>query len=241
MSQNGFYNSQRTRHHCIGEYHKILKDEDKAKPIIEVGAGYGDVTALLYFLEFKNILSFELNRPLIEKINQKILALCGKRPTVINRKYPVKTDHTPGIIIHVNCIYSSSFKTKLDYLEGIRRLYLLNGIPYMFLFESIDDSYREPNDTYPYYVRLNEDDIKQTFPHCKIDSYPTYVYPNNRVSKLCIKYAHSYCASSLAKCWRIILQLFQVFKDSTNLGYEITIIPSIDLDQKEARVIMFQY
>ena len=167
--------------------YKILKDEDKAKPIIEVGAGYGDVTALLYFLEFKNILSFELNRPLIEKINQKILALCGKRPTVINRKYPVKTDHTPGIIIQVNCIYSSSFKTKLDYLEGIRRLYLLNGIPYMFLFESIDDSYREPNDTYPYYVRLNEDDIKQTFPHCKIDSYPTYVYPNNRVSKTLYK------------------------------------------------------
>ena len=32
--------------------YKILKDEDKNLTIAEIGAGYGDITALLYFMGF---------------------------------------------------------------------------------------------------------------------------------------------------------------------------------------------
>ena len=49
--------------------YEILKNEDRNQSIVEIGAGYGDVTALLYYMGFNNVISFEREESLIPHIN----------------------------------------------------------------------------------------------------------------------------------------------------------------------------
>lgn len=167
--------------------YEILRNEDKSHRIVEIGAGYGDITALLNFMGFKDVLSFEMDGQLIKHITDKIKFLFNYEPNTINQRYPQKLDYRPEILIQVNCIYSDMVANKEEYLKKIREFYEINGIPQIFLFESIDDSYKEVNETFPYYVRLNLNDIRKVFPGCRIQSFPTYSYPVNKVSKTLYK------------------------------------------------------
>jgi len=69
----------------------------------------------------------------------------------------------------------------------VKSIYQKNGIPRMFVFEAIDDSYREINVNFPHFMRLNQTDIINTFPKCQIESFVTYKFPQNRVSKTIYK------------------------------------------------------
>jgi len=163
--------------------YNLLKDTDKAQSIIEIGAGYGDVTALLYYMGFRNVLSYEMDTPKCLYIENKIYSLLDFKPNIATAKYPQKLDYTPDILLQVNCVYIDEEKNKSEYLEKIYSFYIANGTPKMYLIEVIDDSYKEDNELFPNFGRLNEKDIKQLFPTCNISSYKTRIYPFNKVSK----------------------------------------------------------
>lgn len=165
----------------------ILKNEDKNQSIVEIGAGFGDVTALLYFMGFSNIYCFERDKNLIPYVNNKIKTLFNKSANAINSSYPQELTFSPDIIIQVNCSYFNQSSNKAEYIEQVKYTYQKNGIPRMFIFETIDDSYQEINIDFPHFMRLNKTDIVNTFPKCKIESFVTYKFPENRVSKTIYK------------------------------------------------------
>ncbi len=167
--------------------YEILKNEDKNQSIVEIGAGFGDITALLYFMGFNNVISFERDKCLIPHINDKVKTLFNKSGNVINCSYPQELNYSPDILIQVNCSYFNRSNNKTEYIELVKATYQKNGIPNMFVFETIDDSYQEINVDFPYFMRLNKTDIINTFPRCQIDSFVTYKFPQNKVSKTIYK------------------------------------------------------
>jgi hypothetical protein len=163
--------------------YQIMNEMDKNKSIVEIGAGYGDITALLYFMGFNKVVSFECDSSLCSEIIGKIESLFERKPLVINTKYPDKLNFTPDILLQVNCVYADTIKSKEEYLTHIINTYEANGVPQTYLLEVIDNSYKEANETFPELIRLNKADIRQLFPASKITAYKTYIYPHNKVSK----------------------------------------------------------
>lgn len=167
--------------------YEILKNEDKNQSIVEIGAGFGDITALLYFMGFNNVISFERDKSLIQYINDKVKTLFNRSGNVINCSYPQELNYSPDVLVQVNCSYYNHSSSKAEYIEQVKSTYQKNGIPRMFVFEAIDDSYREINVNFPHFMRLNQTDIINTFPKCQIESFVTYKFPHNRVSKTIYK------------------------------------------------------
>ena len=167
--------------------YEILKNEDKNQSIVEIGAGFGDITALLYFMGFNNVISFERDKSLIQYINDKVKTLFNRSGNVINCSYPQELNYSPDVLVQVNCSYFNQSNNKEEYIEQVKSTYRKNGIPRMFVFETIDDSYREINVNFPHFMRLNQTDIINTFPKCQIESFVTYKFPQNRVSKTIYK------------------------------------------------------
>ncbi len=167
--------------------YEILKNEDKNQSIVEIGAGFGDITALLYFMGFNNVISFERDKSLIQYINDKVKTLFNRSGNIINCSYPQELNYSPDVLVQVNCSYYNNSNSKAEYIEQVKSTYQKNGIPRMFVFEAIDDSYREINVNFPHFMRLNQADIINTFPKCQIESFVTYKFPQNRVSKTIYK------------------------------------------------------
>ena len=163
--------------------YEILKNEDRNQSIVEIGAGYGDITALLYFMGFRNIISFEYDSNLIFPIEDKIKFLFGNKPNIVNNIYPQKLSYKPDILIQVNCVYPINITNKAEYLKQIRNFYEVNGVPILFIFEYIDEIYSLENEVFPKFIRLNNGDISQLFPNRKIESYYTYKFPTNKTTK----------------------------------------------------------
>jgi SAM-dependent methyltransferase len=163
--------------------YQILSNKSKELSIVEIGAGYGDITSLLHYMGYNNIISFERDGDLCAIVVEKVKSLFGYTPLVLNEEYPKQLDFAPDILLQVNCVYVEIIKSKDDYLSYIRNIYEANGIPQMYILEVIDDSYKEINDIFPMYVRLNKTHISQLFPQCAITEYKTYIYPQNKVSK----------------------------------------------------------
>lgn len=163
--------------------YEILKNEDKNQSIVEIGAGFGDITALLYFMGFRNIISFEYETNLISPIEDKIKYLFGIKPNIVNNTYPQKLSYKPDILIQVNCVYPIDITNKAEYLKQIRNFYEFNGVPVLYIFEHIDEIYSLVNEVFPKFIRLNNADISQLFPDCEIESYYTYKFPTNKTTK----------------------------------------------------------
>ena len=162
---------------------EILKNENKNKSIVEIGSGYGNVTALLYYLGFQKIISFERSEKLTGTTKQKIQELFGINPDVINKSYPQPLEFTPDILIQLNCVYSDGITCKQDYIQQIIRTHQANGKPGMFIVELIDSSFKMNHVDFPDFVRMNEFEVSECFPECLIKSYVTYKYPVNKTSK----------------------------------------------------------
>ena len=162
---------------------EILKNENKNKSVVEIGSGYGNVTALLYFLGFQKIISFESSDKLKETTKQKIQDLFGINPDVINKSYPQPLEFIPDILIQLNCVYVKNITCKQDYIQQIKRTYEANGNPGIFIVELIDSSFKMNHIDYPDFVRMNEFEVSECFPECNIISYMTYKYPVNKTSK----------------------------------------------------------
>jgi len=163
--------------------YEILKYEDRNQSIVEIGAGYGDITALLYFMGFRNIISFEYDTNLIFPIEDKIKYLFGIQPNIVNNTYPQTLSYKPNILIQVNCVYPINITNKAEYLKQIRNFYEVNGVPVLYIFEYINEIYSSENEVFPKFIRLNNGDISHLFPDCKIESYYTYKFPINKTTK----------------------------------------------------------
>jgi protein-L-isoaspartate(D-aspartate) O-methyltransferase len=161
----------------------ILHNQNTDFSITEIGAGYGDVTALLYYMGYRNIISFEMDKICCKYLKEKVWYLFGIEPKIINAQYPQKTEITPDILIQVNCVYAENLKSRQEYISQIKNFYETNGAPKMYLIEVIDGEYKEVNEIYPDYIRLNKSDVTFIFPYCKIQSYKTYQFPQNKTSK----------------------------------------------------------
>jgi len=167
--------------------YELLKNEDRNQSIVEIGAGYGDITALLIFMGFNNVICFEQDENLIPYIHDKVKIIFNKCANTINSSYPQELNFSPDIIIQVNCSYLNHSSNKAEYIKQVKSTYRKNGIPKMFILEIIDDSYQEFNVNFPNFMRLNKTDIANLFPKCLFESFVTYKFPKNKVSKTIYK------------------------------------------------------
>ncbi len=163
--------------------YSILQLFDKNCRVLEIGCGLGDITAILCYLGFRQIISLEKDEQISRAAQRRIADMFNRDGVVRNEYYPTDKHYTADILILVNCVYADQAKTKREYLELINDYYVCAGSPIHFLIEVIDSSYTEENSEFPKHVRLNLDDVEGIFPNCKIYSWETYKYPTNSKSK----------------------------------------------------------
>ena len=160
---------------------KILNDYSKNKSVFEIGSGTGDILSLIRNLGFTNVTGIESDAQLAKVANQKIEYFFQKQDTVIHDRYPVKIP-PPNILVQVNCVYFENHFTKPDYLNQLKSFYE-NAMPEIYLLEVVDDSFKEPSNAFPNFVRLSQEDIQATFAKKNIESFITYQFPMNTSTK----------------------------------------------------------
>lgn len=161
----------------------ILQSMDKNYKVLEVGCGLGDITAILCYLGFKNIVSVEKDKHIFNVAQRRIEDMFGMKNIVINENFPNNRHYTADILILVNCAYAERTKTKRDYMKLLKKYYNDSGCPKYFLMEVIDSSYTERDEEFPIHIRLSSNDVRKLFPNCDICFWKTYKYPTNRKSK----------------------------------------------------------
>ena len=163
--------------------YSILQPLSKNNKVLEIGCGLGDITAILCYLGFKDITSFEKDKSICSAAQRRIAEMFGRNDIVHNAYYPGGKQYTTDVLILVNCAYADMAKTKQEYLYLMQEYYTCAGCPKYFLMEVIDSSYTQNDDEFPEHIRLSQDDVKGLFFDCKICSWETYKYPTNRKSK----------------------------------------------------------
>ena len=159
----------------------ILNSYSKESSVFEIGSGAGDILALIMSLGFKNVTVIEQDLFLTEIANKKLDYFFKRKNTVFHGKYPI-TISKPNILIQVNCVYFENIFCKEDYLIQLKSFYQ-NANPDYFLLEVIDCSFMEESKAFPNFVRVSENNIKDTFKGKTIESFNTYQYPTNTSSK----------------------------------------------------------
>lgn len=163
--------------------YSILQHLDKSSKVLEIGCGLGDITAILCYLGFKHIISFEKDEHICHAAQRRITEMFNRSDVIWNENYPNNKHYAADILILVNCIYADIVKTKKEYLKLIQEYYMHANRPKYFLMEAIDSSYTEKDNEFPEHIRLSHNDIKILFSECKICHWETYKYPMNRKSK----------------------------------------------------------
>ena len=179
-----------SKQYCEEEFPKywetvysVLQLLDKNSRVLEIGCGLGDITAILCYLGYRRVTSFEKEKRISRVAQRRIADMFNMNGVVRNEKFPTGKQYTADILILVNCVYADQAKTKREYLDLIQNYYVSAGRPNHFLMEVIDSSYTETNSEFPEYVRLSLSDIEGIFRNCKIRSWETYKYPTNSKSK----------------------------------------------------------
>ena len=159
----------------------ILNNYSRNNSVFEIGAGAGDILALILNLGFQNVVGIEKDLFLTGIANKKLEHFFKRKATVVHGKYPMSISK-PNILIQVNCVYFENIFSKEDYLNQLKSFYQ-NASPDYFLLEVIDSSFIAESKAFPNFVRLSEKNIQDTFPGKTIDSFKTYEYPINTSSK----------------------------------------------------------
>ena len=162
---------------------QILQTLDKKCKIIEIGCGLGDITAILCYLGYKQIVAFECDTQCAFSSRQRIAKLFNRTDIIINHTFPDGKVRSSDILILVNCVYPIIGNDKQQYKELLMSYYRDAGCPRYYILEVIDSSYTEKNEELPFYLRLNRSDVESMFPQSRIHSWNTYVYPLNQKSK----------------------------------------------------------
>lgn len=161
----------------------LLSRLDRNLRVIEVGCGLGDITAILCYLQYQNVTSFEKDNKIAKLAQKKIHDLFGYDKIIRNDNFPTKEISKSDLLILVNCAYKDCAKTKQNYIDLMKHYYECAGSPKYFLMEVIDSSYTIIDDEFPEYIRLSRADIEAMFPNADIKEWQTYVYPVNLRSK----------------------------------------------------------
>ena len=150
--------------------------------ILEIGSGFGFVTSIFAYLGFNTIVGFERDSHIANSASDRLKSLFNREGIIRSELF--ENQFCPSdLLVLVNCVYSDGLKSKEEYLRQILSYYEQAGSPHYFILEVIDESYKEANDVFPPIVRLGKNDIVNLFPNSKIQSWPTYVYPKNHISK----------------------------------------------------------
>jgi SAM-dependent methyltransferase len=150
--------------------------------ILEIGSGFGFVTSIFAYLGFNTIVGFERDSHIANSASARLKSLFNREGIIRSELF--ENQFCPSdLLVLVNCVYSDGLKSKEEYLRQILSCYEQAGSPHYFILEVIDESYKEANDVFPPIVRLGKDNIVNLFPNSKIQSWPTYVYPKNHISK----------------------------------------------------------
>lgn len=161
----------------------ILKPINKDYKVLEIGCGLGDITAILCYLEFENVLAFEKDSKIAHVAQRRIFDMFSRKNVVQNEIYPNSHQYDADILILVNCAYADLAKTKQDYMALMQDYYIKAGSPKYYLMEVIDSSYTKEDMEFPRHIRMSYADVKSLFPNYKICSWETCKYPVNRKSK----------------------------------------------------------
>ena len=161
----------------------ILRDLNKDLRIVEIGCGLGDITAILVYLGFKSITSFEKEKDIAFAAQRTIMDLFQKDRIVVNKEYPDGEICDCDILIVVNCAYDTLASSKEGYLQLLKNYFESAGKPKYFIMEVIDNSYDIEDEEFPSYIRLDKYDVADLFPNHMIKEWETYKYPVNRRSK----------------------------------------------------------
>ena len=150
--------------------------------VLEIGSGFGFVTSIFAYLGFNTIVGFERDSQIAYSASDRLKSLFNREGIIRSELF--ENQFCPSdLLVLVNCVYSDGLKSKEEYLCQILSFFKQAGSPHHFILEVIDESYKEPNDVFPPIVRLGKNDIVNLFPNSKIQSWPTYVYPKNHISK----------------------------------------------------------
>jgi SAM-dependent methyltransferase len=150
--------------------------------VLEIGSGFGFVTSIFAYLGFNTIVGFERDSQIANSASDRLKSLFNREGIIRSELF--ENQFCPSdLLVLVNCVYSDGLKSKEEYLRQILSYYEQAGSPHYFILEVIDESYKEANDVFPPIVRLGKDNIVNLFPNSKIQSWPTYVYPKNHISK----------------------------------------------------------
>ena len=150
--------------------------------VLEIGSGFGFVTSIFAYLGFNTIVGFERDSHIANSASARLKSLFNREGIIRSELF--ENQFCPSdLLVLVNCVYSDGLKSKEEYLRQILSYYEQAGSPHYFILEVIDESYKEANDVFPPIVRLGKDNIVNLFPNLKIQSWPTYVYPKNHISK----------------------------------------------------------
>ena len=166
-------------------YWNVLASEltryDCDSTIFEIGSGFGDVLALTHFLGFKNARGMEMDEHLVQIANQKLRSLFGFNEGVMLGRYPTSIP-SPDILLQINCVYFEGMSTKEEFLNQLVSFYQAAS-PRHYIVEVIDDSFRQPSQVFPPFVRLSEEDMQHAFQGLRIRSVLTYQFPANTSTK----------------------------------------------------------
>ncbi|MDC1725154.1 class I SAM-dependent methyltransferase [Phocaeicola vulgatus] len=163
--------------------YSILKPLNKDNRILEVGSGLGDITAILCYLDFTNIIAFEKDEQICHIAQRRLKDMFNRENIVYNEKFPNRQNYSSDVLVLVNCAYADVAKSKEEYLSLLKEYYICAGKPQYYLMEVIDSSYTKTDKEFPEYIRLNYDEVRNLFPCSTIMSWETYKYPINRKSK----------------------------------------------------------
>jgi len=161
----------------------ILQPMDRNCRVLEIGCGLGDITAILCYLGFKNVVSFEKNEKICKAAQRRMAEMFASKDIIQNDNYPNNKQYRVDILILVNCAYANLAETKQEFEDLMQEYYVCAGNPQYFLMEVIDSSYVVEDLEFPRHIRLGYEDVKKLFPAHKITSWVTYKYPINRKSK----------------------------------------------------------
>ena len=159
----------------------ILCNYSKENSVFEIGAGTGDILALIRSLGFTNVTGVECDAHLAQIANKKIEYFFQKSNTVIHDRYPLAIPR-PNILVQVNCVYFENIPTKQEYINQLK-LFHQNAMPDFYFLEVDDSSCKEHFKAFPDFVRLSQEDIKAAFKDKSVESFTTYQFPRNTSTK----------------------------------------------------------
>lgn len=164
---------------------QVLFHIDRHKYVVEIGAGQGDVTAILCYLGFSSVSSYERDFNTAQIASDKIKTLFHSEGIIKAQNFRSENciSEDADVLVIVNCAYVDGCKSKEEYLSKLLSFYESSGCPSLVLLEVIDETYKVDDADFPRWIRLNNSDISSLFPKAIIQSFLTYEYPSNKRTK----------------------------------------------------------